>query len=101
MDLLSKLTSRRNDERTRRTTRSIEEFIKNRQDKRSGLAGAGLCRADNVTPTQCSRDCCLLNGCRGFIPRVFDSLHQAGIQIKLFEVQNSSLSSEVKRMLGN
>ena len=39
-----------------------------------------------------------LNGGGCFIPRMLDSLHEAGIQIKLVEIQNRSCSSEVEHL---
>ncbi len=95
MDLFGQLTRRRDDERARIPTRTIEQLMEDGQDKGGCLAGACLGGADNVTPAQGSRNGCLLDRRRGLIARVFDPLHQAGIQIKLFEVQNCSLSSEV------
>jgi len=41
-----------------------------------------------------------LNGRRGLVPGALDARQQAGIQIELVEVHDSSCSSEVKRVSG-
>jgi hypothetical protein len=47
-----------------------------------------LCGTDNVPSTQGGRDGGFLNWRSGVIASLFDSHHEARIEIKLFEVQN-------------
>ena len=68
--------------------RTVEQFVENGEDECGGLACAGLCGADDVASAQGGGDGRFLDGSGGFIASVLDSQHQAGIEIKLFEVQN-------------
>ena len=68
--------------------RGIEQLVEDGQHERGGLAGAGLCGADDIPSAQCGGEGGFLNGGGIHIARALDPGLQAGVQIELFELHD-------------
>ncbi len=92
VDLLGQLARRRDDEgarqAVRRPGRGIQQLVEDGQHEGGGLAGAGLCRADDIPAAQGGGQGGFLDGSGGFIARALDPGLQAGVQIELLELHD-------------
>jgi hypothetical protein len=65
--------------------RGADEIVHDRQREASGLTGAGLCEADQITPRQRQRNCLLLDGSRMRVARIAHCAQNFGGQLQLGE----------------
>ena len=84
-NLRRELTRRRQDQRTRRAPRLVDEMMHDRQQEGGRLAAAGLRGGDDVTPLQRRWDGFRLNGSRPDVPEILDGLGQRGMELQLSE----------------
>jgi hypothetical protein len=94
VNLLSQFASRRDDHHASHIAWTFEESVQNGKDECGGLACACLCGTDNIASAQGGWDGGFLNRRGGVIASLFDSHHEARIEIELFEVQNIPFSQK-------
>ena len=84
-DLRRQLTRRRQHERPRRPPRLVDETVQNRQQKRRGLAAAGLRRGDDVLALHRRGNRLRLNGGGPYETEFLDALDQRWMKPEIIE----------------
>jgi hypothetical protein len=87
-DLRGQFAGGRQHERPRGAARLVDQPVQDRQQKRGGLAAAGLGAGQDVLAVERRRNRIGLNRRRPGEPEVFDGAKKVGVQVQSAESQN-------------